>query len=155
MKREIFCIAVGLVLCSCTDREALSQYEPMFLNETDARVLFVYGSFEDGAKSLDSVQIMPGDTLFCVAGKKFPWLDEIGLNQGDGSLYDVRLVFKKDPEMCLDFEGNEKISNDIRTFSSYENIGLCYFCANRAEVTPYGMLYRINEDLLKQANHCE
>ena len=155
MKKGIRCIAIGMVLCCCTDRDALSQYEPMFLNETDTNVLFVYGSFEEGAKSLDSVQIMPGDTLFCSPGKKFPWLDEKGLNRGDGSLYDVRLVFKKNPEKCLDFEGNGKISNDIRAFSSYENIGLCYFCANRAEVTPYGMLYRINDDLFMRADSCE
>ena len=46
-------------------------------------------------------------------------------------------------------------TNDIRNFSSYENIGTCYFCSGRSDVTPDAMLYRITEEMFKQAKPCE
>ena len=51
--------------------------------------------------------------------------------------------------------GTRNLIEDIRNFASYENIGSCRYCMMRGQSEPEAMLYRINEDLLKQANHCE
>ena len=110
-------------MLGCTDQHMSPQYEPLFLNETNSNVLFIYSSFSDSKKNLDTLRIAPSDTIYSIPGEKFPWLDEKGLNQGNGSLYDIRIVFEKKPKRCLNFEGTEMKTNDIRNFSSYENIG--------------------------------
>ena len=155
MKNILLHVIITLILLGCTDQHMSPQYEPLFLNETNSNVLFIYGSFSDSTKNLDTLRIAPSDTIYSIPGEKFPWLDEKGLNQGNGSLYDIRIVFEKKPKRCLNFEGTEMKTNDIRNFSSYENICTCYFCSGRSDVTPDAMLYRITKEMFKQAKPCE
>lgn len=156
MKKQVFIFVFGMVLCSCSDRVVQPDNEPIFINETNLSIFFLYGSFENGSL-FDTLTIESGDTLYSIPGKSFPTLtEELGLiSMSDSSPFDVRLVFDTNPLKCLDFQGNIKEKLDIRSFSSYENIGPCYFCANRGLTTPEGMLYRITDELLEQAEPCE
>ena len=141
-----------LLVYGCTDQNEL-QYEPIFLNQTNVDVLLFWE--EPGIRDLDSVLINSGDSAYCKSGY-FPTLQKSGLRWSDkSSLYDVKLVFETNPRKCLLFAGNQVLNDDIRTFSSYENIGECDFCAIREMSAPDGMLYRITEEHLKRATDCD
>ena len=154
MKKYLLLAALCLFLCCCTDHNGTS-YEPLYLNETSEDVLFIWADPEVGWS--DSLEIIHSkDTAYCRPGGQFPHMKRNGLHWDENdALYNVRLVFLANPVKCLNFEGDEFLERDIRRFSSYENIGPCDFCVERAMSTPDGMLYRITEDLLERAEPCE
>ena len=154
MKKYLLLAALCLFFCCCTDHNDTS-YEPLYLNETSEDVLFIWADSEVGWS--DSLEIIHSkDTAYCHPGEDFPHMKKNGLHWDEkDKLYNVRLVFLTNPVKCLLFEGDEFLERDIRKFSSYENIGPCDFCVERAMATPDGMLYRITDDLLERAEPCE
>ena len=154
MKKYLLLAALCLFLCCCTDHNDTS-YEPLYLNETNENVLLLWSHPEE-TESVGEVKIAPKDTGYCLPGEVFPILLKSGLHGiEDYPLFNVRLVFGDEEKKCLNFEGDEFLERDIRRFSSYENIGPCDFCVERAMATPDGMLYRITDDLLERAEPCE
>ena len=146
------------VLASCTSVSETgdASYEPLYLNETRNEVRFVWSDPEVGWS--DTMAIAPEDTAYCApdGDDDFPHLKKNGLHWSEKDpLYDVRLVFDGEPKRCLDFTGDELADGDIRDFASYENIGKCGFCVMRMMSIPYGMLYRITEEMRASAKPCE
>lgn len=103
----------------------------------------------------DTIVINLGDTAYCVPAGNFPLLSKEGLTKMNSSLYDVLVAFLTSLKKCLLFKGDEYFDMDVRKISSYENIGRCDFCVIRAMVEPDGMLYRITDDMLKEAKSCD
>jgi len=157
MKKMVILMLGVFCLSSCTTDVNGKQYEPIYLNETDVNVLLLCGYPEN--TFFDTVLVESGDSSYAVVDDRFPLLQENGLRWSEKSpLYDVKLVFysNTDSSKCLSFEGEEIKQNDIRSFSSYENIGICYFCVSRGVMSePDGMLYRITDDMLKNAAPCD
>lgn len=155
MKFFLLTQAILLFLCGCyRSNDHQECYEPIYLNETDFDVLFLYGNMENG-ENLDSLVISQKDSIFCKPGMKFPFLHKEGLGTFQSNLYDVRLEFSTTPRKCLTFKGRNFQEHDIRIFLSYKNIGTCYECMVRGQSVPDGMLYRTTDDLLEQAKPCE
>lgn len=156
MKKMLLFFSYLMLLmgCSWNSNDYQECYEPFFLNETEVNVSLFFGSIENAEEDFQTVEIEPGDTAHNTNGT-FPFLHKEGLGYFESNLYDVRLIFHTQPQKCLTFKGDELQKKDIRNFASYENIGSCRYCMMRGQSEPEAMLYRINEDLLKQANHCE
>ncbi len=149
----ILFLAIALASCSSTETGGAS-YEPLYLNETRNEVRFVWSDPEIGWS--DTMAIAPDDTAYCASDGDFPHLKKNGLHWSEKDpLYDVRLVFDGEPKRCLDFKGDSLVANDIRDIESYENTGECGFCVMRAMSIPYGMLYRITEEMRASAGPCE
>ena len=151
MKNVLLTLCLLSLLWGCSSDDYQECYEPLYLNETDVEVSFIYGSIKDDVIR-DSLKIKPGDTVYNPSSEPlsdFPFLHQDGLDS------DVRLIFHTQPQKCLTFKGDELQKKDIRNFASYENIGSCRYCMMRGQSEPDAMLYRINEDLLKQAKPCE
>ncbi len=145
-----------LFLSGCFHTEVYQKfYEPLYLNETSAEVTLFYGAIESDSEYRVSVTIKPGDTLYYDDSIYYKNPDMVPLLQKEGLLYDVRLEFHTTPKKCLTYSGDDYRQHDIRDFSSYENIGLCYVCIVRTMFIPDGMLYRITDELLEQAKPCE
>ena len=150
-----------LASCASVSETGDASYEPLYLNESDVQVAFVWywpaeEASGDTAALLGTFKMQPQDTAYCSPGGEFPLLDEKGLHWSEKDpLYDVRLVFDGEPKRCLDFTGDELVDGDIRDFASYENIGKCGFCVMRMMSIPYGMLYRITEEMRASAKPCE
>lgn len=71
----------------------------------------------------------------------------------DSPLIDVKMLFKSNPQKCLNFSGDVQDELiDIRVLSSYEKIGNPIKVDN-AEKQFYR--YTITKDLIGRANHCE
>lgn len=158
MKKMVILMLGVFCLSSCSTDANEKRYEPLYLNDTDLDVLFSFKEKDYLSQNFGEVMIHPADTIYCLPGGKFPLLQENGLRWSEKSpLYDVKLVFYPDTDSskCLSFEGDKIKQNDIRSFSSYENIGRCDFCVTRGEYVTYGMLYRITEDMLKEAVPCD
>ena len=149
------------VSCGGTTETGGVDYEPIYLNESDVQVAFTWywpaeETSGDTAALLGTFMMQPQDTVYCSPGGKFPLLDENGLRWSEKDpLYDVRLVFDGEPKRCLDFTGESLVDNDIRDIASYENTGECNFCVMRTMSIPYGMLYRITEEMRASAGPCE
>ena len=152
--RVLFLSVLFVILCGCTETGG-PNYEPIYLNETNVNVSILYGVFDIDYDNVDTVVVNPADSAYCVPRGYFPLLNENGLIGMDSTPYDVLLVFSVSPQRCLLFKGKEYREDDIRSFSSYENIGRCDFCVTRGEYVTYGMLYRITEDMLKEAVPCD
>ena len=154
-KERFFLLLAALVLLGgCSDHDE-ERYEPLYLNETDNDVVLIWSHPEEN-EPVGEIKIHPNDTAYCSPGGIFPILLQSGLHGiDDYPLFDVRLIFEVDPRKCILFEGVSMKNRDIRQFSSYENIGECDFCVERAMSTPYGMLDRITEDMLEAAEPCE
>ena len=71
MKNILLHVIITLILLGCTDQHMSPQYEPLFLNETNSNVLFIYGSFSDSKKNLDTLRIAPSDTIYSIPGENF------------------------------------------------------------------------------------
>lgn len=134
-------------LWGCTD-DYQECYEPFFLNETKEDITLFY-NFSGFEETPDTIFIKANDTTYNPHGGIFPFLKKEGL------LYDIRLKFHTTPEKCLTYKGNDFHNHDIRDFSSYENLGQCDYCSMRGQSTPDAMLYRITEEMFKQAEPCE
>ena len=157
-KERFFLLLAALVLLGGCSESGCPNYEPIYLNETNASVSFLYGTSYDGFNRVDSLIVPSNDSAYCTSNERFPFLQESGLRWSDDSpLYDVRLVFypNTDSSRCLVYEGKNFRRNDIRKFSSYRDIGECDFCVERGECQTVGMLYRITEDMLEAAEPCE
>ena len=93
-KEKIFLLLAALVLLGGCSESECPNYEPIYLNETNANVSFLYGTSDDGFNRGDSLIVPPNDTAYRSPGEYFPFLQESGLRWSDDSpLYDVRLVF--------------------------------------------------------------
>ena len=157
-KERFFLLLAALILLGGCSESGCPNYEPIYLNETNANVSFLYGTSDDGFNRGDSLIVPPNDTAYRSPGEYFPFLQESGLRWSDDSpLYDVRLVFypNTDSSRCLVYEGKNFKPNDVRKFSSYRDIGECDFCVERGECQTIGMLYRITDDMLESAGPCE
>jgi hypothetical protein len=155
MKKILLTLFLALVFYGCTETGG-PNYEPIYLNETDVNALILWRYVENDF--FDTVFVESGDSSYAEINDRFPLLQENGLRWSEKSpLYDVKLVFYPDTDSskCLSFEGEKIKQNDIRSFSSYENIGRCDFCVTRGEYVTYGMLYRITEDMLNEAVPCD
>lgn len=151
MKSFLIAVLSALAIMGCSSDDYQECYEPLYLNETNVDVSFIYGSITDGVIR-DSLKIKPGDTIYNPSNgplSDFPFLHKDGLDA------DVRLMFHTQPQKCLTFKGDELQKKDIRNFASYENLGSCSYCIIRGQSEPDAMLYRINDELLKQAEPCE
>ncbi len=147
--------AILLFLSGCyRSNDHQECYEPIYLNETNFDVLLLYGNMENEL-NLDSLVISKKDSIFCKPGMDFPFLHKEGLSTFKSNLYDVRLEFSTTPRKCLTFKDRNFQEHDIRNFLSYKNIGKCDECMARGQSVPDGMLYRITDDLLEQAEPCE
>ncbi len=157
MKFFLLTQAILLLLWGCyRSNDHQECYEPIYLNETDVDVLFLFGSVEsNGTENFDSLMILAGDTAYSRPGAEFPILHKEGLEGFWSDLCEVRLIFQTAQKKCLIFNTGIPRKNDIWLFSSYENIGTCYECMVRGQSVPDGMLYRITDDLLEQAKPCE
>ena len=155
--RKFFCFSIlfFFLVCSCDSNDYQECYEPLYLNETNVEISLLYGSIKDDEIKLDTISIAIGDTIYNTDGGSFPFLHKEGLSTFGPYLYDVLLIFHTTPQKCLAFKDDILPNHDIRSFSSYENLGKCYYCSMRGQSVPDGMLYRITEDLLKQAEPCE
>jgi len=156
MKKWVILMLGVFCLSSCSTDANDMQYEPIYLNQTDVNVLVLWRYVEN--TFFDTVLVESGDSSYAVVDDRFPLLQENGLRWSEKlPLYDVKLVFysNTDSSKCLSFEGEKIKQNDIRSFSSYESIGRCDFCVVRAMAYPEGMLYRITDDMLKEAVPCD
>ena len=154
MKKTLF-LLITFFLLSCTENGGV-HYEAFFFNQSGVNVLLIWNDIDNEIP--DTIKIVPGDTSTAIKENRFPLLQENGLRWSEKlPLYDVKLVFysNTDSSKCLSFEGEKIKQNDIRSFSSYESIGRCDFCVVRAMAYPEGMLYRITEDMLKEAVPCD
>ncbi len=156
MKGKIYLNILCVIMMSCYHSEqGDTSYEPLYLNETENDVVLLWSHPEESF-SVSEIVIHPKDTAYCLSGMLFPVLLKSGLHGSENfPLYKVRLVFYGKSKKCISFEGDSTFNNDIRLFSSYESIGLCNFCVERAMSVPDGMLYRITDELLEQAKPCE
>lgn len=159
MKIIMILFVMFFFLSACSEIVEEKPYEAIFLNESSEDVILVWKQSHgsNGYTDTDSMMIDSGDSAYCKPAENWPLINEQGLRWSPKeSLYDVSLKFYPgtDSSKCLYFEGDEFLPNDIRNFKSYENIGECDFCVVRAQVPPDGMLYRITENLLKQAGEC-
>ena len=155
MKKMLFWGVLFALLCGCSE-QGCPNYEPVYLNKAGEDVLILW-KFADN-DFFDTILVESGDSAYAAVGDRFPLLQENGLRWSEKSpLYDVKLILFKntDPSRCLTFEGDEFKQRDIRKFSSYENIGECGFCVERGECVTECMLYRITDDMLKEAKPCE
>src|SRR5690554_1892279 len=159
MKKMFIFLFFTIYFSSCTKTDDYGpSYEPLYLNETDVDVLFLFKDMESYSQNSGEVLIHPMDTIYCLPGGRFPLLQKSGLRwSGKLPFYDIKLIFNPDTDSskCLYFEGDPIKENDIRSFSSYENIGNCDFCVIRTESIPYGMLYRITDDMLQEVVPCD
>ena len=154
MRNKLVIVFLCMFIYCCSDHDE-ERYEPLYLNETDNDVVLIWSHPEEN-EPVGEIRIHPNDTAYCSPGGIFPILLQSGLHGiDDYPLFDVRLIFEVDPRKCILFEGVSMKNRDIRQFSSYENIGECDFCVERAMSTPYGMLYRITDDMLESAGPCE
>ena len=146
----------SLFWCACADLGYESHsYEPLYLNETKGDVILQWSLLEE-KENVSEIKIHPNDTAYCASGNIFPMLLKEGvLGFDDRPISKVRLIFEGPSRKCLFFEGDSVMIQDIRQFSSYENLGPCDFCVVRAMASPDAMLYRINNDLLELAKPCD
>ena len=144
-----------ILLLGCDSNDYQECYEPFFFNDTQVSVSLFYGEFSDDAENIDSIIVKPGDTTYNTHGGVFPFLHKEGLGSFESYLYDVRLEFQTVPKKCLIYIGEDFRQHDIRDFSSYEKLGPCNYCSIRGQSIPDGMLYRITDELLEQAEPCE
>lgn len=155
MKRLMFFCVIMEILIACSEGGGV-HYEAIYVNDTEKNVLFLWKS-ADG-DWYDTIPISPKDSVYAVGGNLFPLLQENGLRGGEKlALYHVQLIFQlgDNSQRCLYYEEDYLMEMDIRDFRSYENMGECYFCVERAEAIPDGMTYHITDDLLNQAVPCE
>lgn len=154
MKKMLFWGVLFALLCGCSE-QGCPNYEPIYLNETEVDVSIMYGHIEEGFDYEDTLVIKSGDSSYCMSGEYFPLLSKDGLTGMNSKPYDVLVTFSVNPRKCLFFKGNNYYERDIRKFSSYKNIGECGFCVERGECVTEGMLYRITDDMLKEAKPCD
>ena len=163
MNWRIFLSPLILLFSACDDGEPVgTYYEPLFLNETYVDVSLVWscdtenGGNPTGSEMLEPSLIPPNDTAYSVPGESFPLLHEDGLSWcfGDGEAHVVKIVFGGGQKSCLLYGNGRPAKDDIMSFSSYENIGL-WDGNMRGANKPYGMLYRITEEMRASAKPCE
>ena len=150
--KKMFVLLVALFLMSCSETQG-THYEALFLNQSEVEVLLIWGN--DHNKDPDTIMIASGDTSTAVKEFRFPLLQENGLRWSEeSSLYDVQLAFyvDSDSSKCLCYTGSDYVENDIRNIKSYENIGEIDI---RGNYISEAMLYRITDDMLKEAKPCD
>lgn len=161
MKKRLFliCCFMFLTLVGCSDSgDDGDNYCPNYRNETKTTIKIIYTEkwpTTEGVK--DSLVIAPNDSVSCSCDTHMPILLDNGLRIGEKEqLTDVEVVFDEGggSSRCLKFADDSFQKNDIRNFSVYENQGKCDSCSHCSD--PYDvMLYRITNDMLKEAEPCE
>ena len=153
MKKLLPLLSPAFILGCYDSNDYQECYEAFFLNETAVDVSLFYNKDLNDINHLDSISLKAGDTTNTMDNNDFPILHKDGL--GWAEHFYIRLKFNSTPEKCLTFKGSEYQNYDIRDFSSYENLGQCKYCSMRGQSAPDIMLYRITEEMFKQAEPCE
>jgi hypothetical protein len=71
-KERFFLLLAALILLGGCSESGCPNYEPIYLNETNANVSFLYGTSDDGFNRVDSLIVPPNDTVCRSPGVYFP-----------------------------------------------------------------------------------